>query len=260
MPFTSTCRIGLLLAVLVLASCAGSNPNDAPEAAQTTITVGENERLVTEVVFADSFETMEHWVNLTPNTVWEARGGHLIGRWRDGGSTLWCRENFEGDVLVEFEGRILSPDDSWVTEDLPEGGKNLNLNFHTTGPDGEDILDVYRHLQAEGTGPNGRGDDQYQGYFLTWTFRHARLRRSPGYENVQENRSFLPEIGTSYRFRLLRQKGRLRYWINDTLIFDYTDPQPWQRGKIGFALWRSNVQIDNVTVRRVVEATPSSSS
>jgi hypothetical protein len=41
---------------------------------------------------------------------------------------------------------------------------------------------------------------------------------------VQGNLNFLPQLNTSYHFRLLRQGDRLRYWINDILIFDYTDP------------------------------------
>lgn len=216
-----------------------------------------------ELIFSDDFDDLDDWTHIAggrteQSTRWTTENGHLIGRHgSEGASTLWSTRTFRGDVLIEFEGKLLTPEEQWVTDNMPEGGKNLNFHFMVTGPEGGDITEVYSELAAAGTGPNGAGFDQYHGYLLTWTFLHARLRRSPGYENVRENKAFLPALNTSYRFRLLRRDGRIRYWIDDRLIFDYTDTDPWRRGSIGYTLWRSNVQIDNLKVYRVLSGRPS---
>jgi hypothetical protein len=217
------CLGGLLAASLLTGACASSEQSATRET-RRTVEVGD-QRLETRLLFADTFDDLDAWTTLGDGSVWTLRDGQLVGRWgREGSSTLWSKESFAGDVLITFDGKVLSPDQAWVTEDLPEGGKNLNPHFMVTGPEGGDILEVYPKLRASGTGPNAAGFDQYHGYVLTWTRHHARLRRSPGYEKVQGNLNFLPQLNTSYHFRLLRQGDRLRYWINDILIFDYTDP------------------------------------
>jgi len=209
------------------------------------------ERVWMQRVFREKFEDMGEWVNLTPATKWWVEEGTLRGHWGPGGSTLWCKRDFEGDLYIEFTARLCEPDKEWISKKLPEGGKNINLRFLVTGPAGGDILTVYRKLAEEQTGPNRIGDDQYRGYFLTWTHTHARLRRSPGYEKVSEELSFLPEIGRTYRISVLKQDERIRCWIGDRLIHDYRDDHPFDYGKIGFALYKSNVEISDLRVYKV---------
>jgi len=211
----------------------------------------DDQEYATELAFEDKFENFDNWVNLTPATEWTAENGKLIGRHRPGGSTVWCRHEFSGDLLVEFEGRLLPPEKRWVTEKLPDGGKNLNLRFLATGPEHEDILTVFEKLLAGKTGPNAGGDDLYNAYFFTWTWRHARLRWSPGYKMMDEKLDFLPQIDKTYHFRCLKIGPRIRYRIDDQLIFDFTDPNPHNSGKIGFALWHSAAEIGNLRVHRV---------
>ncbi len=206
-------------------------------------------------IFEESFDSFDNWVTFSGTSRWWVEDGSMFGHWAagGGGSNVWCRRNFEGDVLVEFRARLLSPDQEWVYPGRPHGGKNINIRLHVEGPNGEDILDVAERLQEEGTGPNRIGDDQYRGYFFTWTFRHARLRRSPGYENVSENLDILPEVGPWYTISVLRTGNRLRYFVDGRMVHDYSDPDPFDRGKIGFALWHSRVEIDSLAVFRVLE-------
>ncbi|MBN1671397.1 MAG: DUF1961 family protein [Kiritimatiellae bacterium] len=239
-------QVAQYTALLALsAGCALPDPKGAKR-----MEIG-GETITAELVFQDDFDNFDNFVNLCPNTEWAAVEGKLIGRHRAGGSTVWCRQDFAGDLLVEFDGRLLAPEPQWISEELPDGGKNLNFRFLATGPRHEDILTVFRDLLAEGTGPNAGGDDQYNAYFFTWTWRHARLRWSPGYKKMAEKLDYLPEVEKDYHFRCLKIGGRIRYWINDVLLFDWTDPNPHNSGKIGFTLWRSAAAIDNLRVYRV---------
>lgn len=211
------------------------------------------EEITVAPLFEESFDSFDNWITFSKASRWWMEEGSMFGHWAAGGSTVWCRRNFEGDVLMEFRARLLNPDPEWVYPGRPHGGKNINFRLHVEGPNGEDILDVAERLQEEGTGPNRVGDDQYRGYFFTWTFRHARLRRSPGYENVSENLDILPDIERWYDISILKTGGRLRYFVDGEIVHDYTDPEPFERGKIGFALWHSRVEIDHLTVFRVLE-------
>lgn len=213
----------------------------------------QGEQLTVQRIFHDDFETMEHWSNLTPNTIWEVKDGRLIGTWGPGGSTIWSNRAFSGDLYIRFTGELLEPQEEWRTEKMPDGGKNFNFRFLVEGPDGGDIRDVYRDLAQEGTGSNRIGDDQYKGYFFTWTWHHARLRRSPGYENVSENRDYLPDIKTMHTVQVCKQGGRLRQVADGHLLHDYTDPDPFNSGRIGFTLWWSKLAVESIDVYRIVD-------
>ncbi len=208
----------------------------------------------TRLVFGDSFADMDEWVNLTPQTRWAVQDGTLVGEWAPGGSTLWSRREFGGDLFIRFRARVLEPEDEWRTEKMPDGGKNLNFRFLVSGPDGVDIREVYRDLAQQATGPNRIGDDQYEGYFFTWTWRHARLRRSPGYENVSERRDVLPEVGENYTIEVLKRGGHIRYAVDGEVLHDWVDDDPFERGRIGFTLWHSRIAVEFIEVYQILDA------
>ena len=47
---------------------------------------------------------MKNWINLNPATIWKSDSGKLVGFWQNGGSTLWNKMEFSGDLLIEFHG------------------------------------------------------------------------------------------------------------------------------------------------------------
>lgn len=204
------------------------------------------------LVFGDTFGSMDEWTNLTPETDWRVEDGRLVGTWGPGGSTIWSDREFRGDLYVRFRATLLEPKDEWRTEERPHGGKNLNFRFLVTGPDGVDIREVYRDLAAQGTGSNRVGDDRYEGYFFTWTRRHARLRRSPGYENVSEHRAVLPRVGEAYTVEVLKRDGRIIYAVDGRVIHDWVDSDPHRRGRLGFTLWHSIIAVDFIEVHTIV--------
>lgn len=204
-----------------------------------------------DLVFRDDFDDMANWVNLNPATEWKVEDGCLLGHWAKGGSDVWCKHHFSGDICVELTGKLLEPDKEWIYEHMPEGGKNLNVRFMVTGPDGGSILESYQRLLETKTGLNKMGDDQFNGYFFTLCCKQNRMRRSPGYDNVSEYKDYPLEIGRSSTIRILKTGNRIRYFLGDRKLHDYVDPEPFNEGRIGIALWCSSVAIDKVEVYQV---------
>lgn len=212
-------------------------------------------------LFSDRFDgDMSAWSSLNPGTKWGIRDGALVGEWRRGGSAVWLKQVFEGDLLVSVRAEALAPSArDWEAfgpgpgaEQLPEGGKNLNLFFMCSGPDGERMEDCYARLLAAGTGPNGCGDDQYRGYLFTWTIGWARLRRLPGYELAGERMDFAPQVGKVHEIVALRRGANLRYFADGELIHDCRDENSPARGQMGFCLWRNLARLHEFSVYRIV--------
>lgn len=204
-----------------------------------------------ECLFQDTFQNMDNWINLNPATEWCVRDGQLRGHWARGGSDIWCAQTFSGDLCVEITGKLLEPDADWIYPNLPEGGKNLNVRFLVKGPNGSDILDTYQDLLKTQTGLNKTGDDQYNGYFFTLCCAQNRMRRSPGYDNVSEYKNSPLTIGKTALIQILKTGNRIQYFLDHRKMHDYTDPAPFQEGRIGIALWCSSVAIDQVEVFQI---------
>ncbi len=247
-------RMSILLALFFPASIPLVMADVSKEQATTEHTVGDV-HVSTRLIFSESFASMANWKNLAPRTVWAIDGGKLKGYWAPGGSAIWLNREFEGNILVIAEAKVRPPDPAFAKSNRPEGSKNFNLRFHVRGPADVDILDAYPTLLAGGTGMNGIGDDQYRGYFITWTWRHSRLRRSPGYINVSENTSILPESNKTHRVQLLFLNGRILFTADGELLHDYTDPKPFTQGKMAIVTSNSNVEVSRFDVYRVLPST-----
>jgi hypothetical protein len=243
------------LSLLVLAAVSAPIPIAAAssEAGYSEQSVG-NVQVTTRLIFNEAFESMENWKALAPNTRWTMEAGKLKGYWAPGGSALWLDRELEGNLLLVAQARLLPPDPDVAKPNRPEGSRNFNLRFHVRGPGDVDILDVYRKLLEAGTGLNGIGDDQYLGYFITWTWRHSRLRRSPGYVNVSESTDYLPESLKFHLIPVLFLDGRILYTTDGKLLHDYTDPRPFTRGKVAIVTSNSNVEVSKFEVYQVVGA------
>jgi len=113
-------------------------------------------------------------------------------------------------------------------------------------------------VHRKGTGPNGMGEDQYNGYFFTWTLGWARFRYLPGYAKQGEWRGIdyrAPEVGKVHHIVAVRMGERVRYYIDGRLIHDVHDPKPHTRGQMGFCLWRNSAKLHEFAVYRIEGAT-----
>ncbi len=249
----SSDRLRLFVALQVLSALPNMAFGDSP-LSSTPEFISNGVKISGRLVFREQFQNLGNWVNLAPRTIWKMEQGILKGYWAPGGSEIWLDREFEGNILIKAEARVLPPDSAVQTGNRLEGGKNFNIRFHVRGPNDVDILDVYQNLLEAGTGQNGIGDDQYWGYLLTWTWRHSRLRKSPGYMNVSENDSYLPELTRRHKIQLLFIDGRILYTVDGKLLHDYTDPSPFNHGRIAILTWNTNVEVSEFEVYEITES------
>jgi hypothetical protein len=245
--------LGLAVSVFLPPAVALAAAVESPPGEVSAHTLGDL-AVRGRLIFSERFEDRANWKSLAPRTTWTTEDGVLKGNWAPGGSAIWLDREFHGNILIIAEARVLPPDPVVRRGRAPEGGKNFNIRFHVRGPHNQDILDVYRDLLKAGTGPNGIGDDQYRGYFVTWTGRHSRLRRSPGYVNVSESTAYLPVSGQRHRIELLFLDGRILYRVDGHLLHDYTDPEPFTQGRIALVTWNSNVEVSRFDVYQIAVA------
>ena len=227
--------------------------------------VGQETYRVTPL-FADQFDgDMSNWTGMGLGSRWSIRDGHLFGEFRPGGSTIWLKPVFEGNLIIAFFIESIAPRrEDWPGFGVPldkippdqfqEGPNNLNLFFLCSGPNDENMLDCYPQLMKEATGPNQQSDDRYRGYFFTLTYLWARLRRLPNYELCSDRQDVRAAPGRVYHIQALRRGKRLQYYLDGQLIHDYEDSSPHTRGQMGICIWRNFVKVSDVKVMRIEDA------
>jgi len=156
-----------------------------------------------------------------------ARGGRLHVATSQ--ATLWWHEPLPADVAIEMTAGADGP--------AAHNAANLNLIVHARELDGG----PYR------AGRSARYEEYHAipNYIATLTggFQEgwSRLRRNPGFTILSESKSTRSEVGRAYRIRVAIAGGRIRYWLDGTLIHDARDPQPLAGGHFALRTWRSHV-------------------
>ena len=144
-------------------------------------------------------------------------------------ATIWWRQPLPPDVSITLTAGV----------DLPaeNNAANLNLFFHARERDGS----RYRF------GRSAEYEEYHQipNYIVTLTggFQDgwSRLRRDPGFALLSEDRSIRSDPGRTYRIRAMIAGGRIRYWLDGTLVHDVRDPHPLSGGSFALRTWRSRV-------------------
>ena len=151
------------------------------------------------------------------------------------GLTLWYRKPMEGDVVIEYEARVMQEREGDRLSDL-------NCFWMATDPAAEDRV----ARSAE------RGGKYYVGYGGNYnsTTRFRRYNGMPNPALLQEytDPAHLLQPNHWYHIRLACQGGRVTYTIDGQTLFDYTDPAPLTRGWFGFRTTLSRTQLRGFTV------------
>lgn len=162
---------------------------------------------------------------------WIAGGGRLIGRFReDGGSLLYSRAQFPGDIILSFTGRMLAPCDN-----------DLNFFFRA---DGWNAADTERITGYVG-GLNG------------WWTKRAGLERYPG-PTVRALCDFTAEPERDYHIRTGIAGDTLFLEVDGKLLLTLTDPDPITApdcARLGLGVYCSQIEFRDLRVFRA-EVTP----
>ncbi|MDO4931145.1 MAG: DUF6250 domain-containing protein [Prevotellaceae bacterium] len=167
-----------------------------------------------------------------------------------GGLTLWNKRQMSGNVVIEYEARIVS--DGRISD--------LNSFWMASDPMAKDVF-----VNAKRRG--GRFVDTYTMslYYVGYGGNHnstTRFRRYDGDARGVTDAKFRPSILREYtdtahllrgdhwyKVRLEAVDGRVRYIIDGECLVDYVDPKPLVKGYFGFRTTLAHAQLRGFSYR-----------
>ena len=154
------------------------------------------------------------------------------------GVTVWRRETFPGDVLVEYTATCHEDSEA----DAPTSGRNLNLFVGAAGDDG----DPETLAETDQTGAYNEYHD-LPNYIFTLTYRHSRMRRDPGFEKRIE---FVvgAQPDHAYDIQVLRRGGEIAAAVDGRLLHHWHDEDPHGGGWVGLRTWNTDVTYEDWAV------------
>ena len=166
------------------------------------------------------------------------------------GCTLWFRPELESPVMIEYEARMIKA-----------GGPNdrvSDLNAFWMATDARSPTDFFAAPRS------GKFADynQLRTYYVGQggnTNTPTRFRRYIGAaddrpllsENDRRDPGLLLRPNVWQKIQLVAIGQRIRYYRDSHLIFDFTDPEPYTRGRYGFRTTWSHVELRNFAVYRI---------
>lgn len=162
------------------------------------------------------------------------------------GLSLWCKELMTGNVIIEYEARIVA-DKRFRNEKGEVRVSDLNCFWMADkcGGCGGKFVDNYALAMY------------YLGYGGNWNTT-TRFRRYHGDARGVESADYRPRIlkeytdkahlltpNKWYKIRLEQVDGRARYYIDGECLVDYVDPQPLTQGYFAFRTTMAHAQLRN---------------
>ncbi len=175
------------------------------------------------------------------------------------GMTLWYNQQMHGDVLIEYEVRVV------VEEDNVEKWNrlsDLNCFWMASDPQAKDVFEGLR--QRAGKFVNSYS---LKLYYMGFGGNHnstTRFRRYDGDRRGVDQEQFRPEILREYtdpehllkpnhwyHIRLEAINGHVRYFIDNECLVNWLDPAPLKDGWFGFRTTLSHTQLRDFSFREL---------
>ena len=166
------------------------------------------------------------------------------------GCTLWFRPELRGAVMIQYEARMVQA-----------GGPNdrvSDLNAFWMATDARSPDDLFA------TGRSGKFSDynQLRAYYVGQGGNSNTTTRFRRYIGDAADRPLLPEHDLRGADMLLQPNvwqtvqlvalgNRIQYYRDGRLIFDFTDREPYTRGRFGFRTTSSHVDLRRFRVYRI---------
>lgn len=172
------------------------------------------------------------------------------------GCTLWFRPQLESPVMIQYEARMIQA-----------GGPNdrvsdLNAFWMATDARSPDFFAVPRSGKFSaydqlltyyvGQGGNSNTTTRFRRYIGEPDNRPLRL------ENDRRDADLLLHPNVWQKLQLVAMGGRIQYYHDGRLIFDFTDSAPYTRGRYGFRTTRSHVELRHFAIYRLPPAVAAS--
>lgn len=186
------------------------------------------ETVKAELLWQADFQPSDQWLIESQGGTHEFADGKLhVDCVDQRGWTMWPRQEFPEDVLVDYAGTCYPP----------STGRNFNLFLAARYDDGTPME------QVERTGWY-QEYQQFTNYIFTLTHNHTRMRRDPGFVEISE--LMLGSIDDHrYSIQVVKRGGRLQAVVDGVLIHDVVDPQPHGAGWVGLRTWNTKITYDH---------------
>lgn len=202
-----------------------------------------------KILRSDDFVNLDNWISEveTPGRI-QARAGVLCID-VPAGCTLWFNHELSGPISIEYEAKMIQAGGTndrvsdlncfWMATDSRSPGNFFGI--HRSGK-----FSDYDQLHTYYVGLGGNSNTT------------TRFRR---YIGQQDNRPLLPEHdlkdaqfllrrNVAQTIRLIASGGRIQYFRDASLIFDFHDPDPYTHGYFGFRTTYSHVEFRRFRVYR----------
>ncbi len=172
------------------------------------------------------------------------------------GCTLWFTQELSGPLLIQYDARMIratppGPNDRvsdlncfWMATDSRAKSKNPEDFFNV--PQRTGAFATYNQLLTYYVGQGGN------------TNSTTRFRR---YIGDNTNRPLLPEYdltthllspNTWQTLQLIACNNLIEYYCDGTLIFQYTDPQPYTHGYFALRTTFNHMEVKNLEIRTLI--------
>ncbi|MFN8353586.1 MAG: DUF6250 domain-containing protein [Spirosomataceae bacterium] len=200
------------------------------------------------VLFKDNFNktfNTRYWFVeklTTPHNQVEVRDGQLVMD-VSGGATVWLTKELGDNWRLDFDRTVV------VNGGVNDRLSDFNMFWQAKDP---------RSTTLWGRNPAFEQYDSLLMYYVGFGGNHNTTTRFRKYQGNGErtllaeytNKAHLLEANKTYHCRIEVRNGETRFYINDTLFFQYKDPDFLQKGYLGFRTTQSRQQIDNVRITR----------
>lgn len=195
-----------------------------------------NEDVPVERLWEAEFSSSHDWLieRQDPGSEVTFSGDHMrIDCVDAGGVTVWTRQEFPADLLVEYRATCEQPEEA-------ESSENLNCIFCAREEPGVP-LDA---TERTGAYPEYHA---FPNYIFTFTSTHSRLRRDPGFEMKSE---FMvgAQLEAEYTVQLLKRGGEITAAVNGRVLHEWTDSDPHGSGWVGMRTYDTDATYDQWVV------------
>jgi hypothetical protein len=206
---------------------------------------------IARLLYSDSFTRgMNQWVaELEQPSVVEVKNG-ILHLDVPAGATVWFRPELRGPVMIQYEATMVrrgGPNDRvsdlncfWMASDA-RSPRNL-FAAKRSGKFAD-----YHQLRAYyvGQGGNTNTTTRFRRYIGDPELRPLRP------EHDLASAEVLLKANVTQRIQLVADRGRIQYYNDGKLIFDFQDAAPYTRGHFGLRTTFSHMEVRNFRVYRL---------
>ncbi|MCJ8165738.1 DUF6250 domain-containing protein [Pontibacter sp. E15-1] len=168
-----------------------------------------------------------------------------------GGCTVWFAEKLQGPLMIEYDAYVIKEDGEF------DRASDLNCFWMATDSNNPDNLFAKSDFRS-GSFPNYDSLSLYYVGMGGHDNTKTRFRRYTGNgekpllpEHDLSDSVYLIKPNTVKHIRLIAFDDVIQYYRNDTLIYDYRDPNPYTEGHFGLRTVHNHMTLDNFKVYKL---------